>query len=56
MVQAQPQLLTFQEFLDWKPETGRYELHDGVVIKRQPTGPHEQVVGLLSRLAFQAYG
>ncbi|PSN10159.1 hypothetical protein C7271_26440 [filamentous cyanobacterium CCP5] len=41
--------MTFQEFLAWKPETGRYELHDGVVIEMQPTGPHEQVVGLLNR-------
>ena len=49
MVQAKPKLMTFQEFLDWKPETGRYELHDGVMIEMQPTGPHEQVVGLLNR-------
>ena len=49
MVQAKPKLMTFQEFLDWKPETGRYELHDGVIIEMQPTGPHEQVVGLLNR-------
>jgi Uma2 family endonuclease len=49
MVQAVSQLMTFQEFLAWKPETGRYELHDGVVIEMQPTGPHEQVVGLLNR-------
>ncbi|MEO1352571.1 MAG: Uma2 family endonuclease [Cyanobacteria bacterium J06635_15] len=39
----------FQEFLDWKPENGRYELHNGVIIEMQPTGPHEQVVGLLNR-------
>ncbi len=49
MVQAQPKLVTFQEFLDWKPEAGHYELHDGVIVKMQPTGPHEQVVGLLNR-------
>ena len=49
MVQALPQLITFQEFLNWKPETGRYELHDGVIVEMQPTGPHEQVVGLLNR-------
>lgn len=49
MVQAQAKLVTFQEFLDWKPEAGRYELHDGVIVKMQPTGPHEQVVGLLNR-------
>jgi Uma2 family endonuclease len=49
MVQALSQLMSFEEFLAWKPETARYELHDGVVIDMQPTGPHEQVVGLLNR-------
>lgn len=49
MVQAVSQYMTFQEFLAWKPETGRYELHDGVVIEMQPTGSYEQVVGLLNR-------
>ncbi len=49
MVQAQPKLVTFRQFLDWKPASGRYELHDGVIIEMQPTGPHEQVVGLLNR-------
>lgn len=49
MVQAISQFMSFQEFLDWKPETGRYELHDGVIVEMQPTGPHEQVVGLLNR-------
>jgi Uma2 family endonuclease len=49
MVQALPKLMTFQEFLAWKPETGRYELHDGVIVEMQPTGPHERVVGLLNR-------
>lgn len=49
MVQAVSQFMTLQEFLAWKPETGRYELHDGVIVEMQPTGPHEQVVGLLNR-------
>ncbi|MBD2429085.1 Uma2 family endonuclease [Phormidium sp. FACHB-1136] len=49
MVQAVSQFMSFQEFLAWKPETGRYELHDGVIVEMQPTGPHEQVVGLLNR-------
>ncbi|MEM9215859.1 MAG: Uma2 family endonuclease [Cyanobacteria bacterium P01_F01_bin.150] len=50
MVQAvQQQVMSFQEFLVWKPDTGRYELHDGVIVEMQPTGPHEQVVGLLNR-------
>ncbi|NEQ47272.1 MAG: Uma2 family endonuclease [Leptolyngbya sp. SIOISBB] len=41
--------MSFQEFLAWKPETGRFELHDGVIVDMQPTGAHEQVVGLLNR-------
>ncbi|WP_431191114.1 Uma2 family endonuclease [Leptolyngbya subtilissima] len=41
--------MTLQEFLAWLPETGRYELHDGMVVEMQPTGAHEQVVGLLNR-------
>jgi len=49
MIQAVSQWMSFEEFLAWKPETGRYELHDGVVIEMQPTGSHEQVVGLLNR-------
>lgn len=50
MVQALSQpYVSLQEFLAWLPETGRYELHDGVVVEMQPTGAHEQVVGLLNR-------
>ncbi|MEO0375762.1 MAG: Uma2 family endonuclease [Cyanobacteria bacterium P01_A01_bin.17] len=57
MVQVVSQLMTFQEFLAWKPETGRYELHDGMVVGCKPTGSHvreaspeeKQVVGLLNR-------
>jgi Uma2 family endonuclease len=41
--------MSFQEFLAWKPESGRYELHEGIIIEMQPTGTHEQVVGLLNR-------
>ncbi len=41
--------MSLQEFLTWLPETGRCELHDGVVVEMQPTGAHEQVVGLLNR-------
>ncbi|MBE9110907.1 Uma2 family endonuclease [Nodosilinea sp. LEGE 07298] len=50
MVQALSQpYMSLQEFLTWLPESGRYELHDGVVVEMQPTGAHEQVVGLLNR-------
>ncbi|MBE9157441.1 Uma2 family endonuclease [Nodosilinea sp. LEGE 06152] len=58
MVQALSQpYMSLQEFLTWLPETGRYELHDGIVVEMQPTGAHvreaspqeKQVVGLLNR-------
>jgi Uma2 family endonuclease len=50
MVQALPQLMTLDEFLDWYPDGyGRYELWDGAVIEIQPTGTHEQVGGFLYR-------
>lgn len=50
MTQALPKinLLTFEEFVQWKPDGGRYELHDGVVVEMsQPTGDHEEIVGFL---------
>ncbi len=48
MVQALPQLMTLDEFLDWYPDGhGRYELWNGAVIEMQPTGTHEQVAGFL---------
>lgn len=49
MVQAIPQLTTFDEFIAWYPEDGRYELINGRVCEVKPTGPHEQVGGYLNR-------
>ncbi|WP_250125814.1 Uma2 family endonuclease [Chroococcidiopsis sp. CCMEE 29] len=40
---------TFEDFLEWKPENGRYELHNGVIIEMQPTGEHERIKGVLIR-------
>ncbi|MGB5959231.1 MAG: Uma2 family endonuclease [Coleofasciculaceae cyanobacterium] len=49
MFQAAPKTMTLEEFLDWYPDGyGRFELHDGVVVEMQPTGPHEQVGGFLA--------
>ncbi|MEA5551783.1 Uma2 family endonuclease [Anabaena cylindrica UHCC 0172] len=57
MVQALPKtkLVTFEEFAQWKPEEGRYELHDGIIIEMsQPLGGHEEVKGFLTtELAFE---
>lgn len=48
MAQALPKLVTFEEFTVWRPESGRYELHDGVIVEMtQPSGEHEDVVGFL---------
>jgi Uma2 family endonuclease len=48
MIQKATKLLTFEEFLKWKPESGRYELHEGAIIEMQPTGKHEEITGFLS--------
>jgi Uma2 family endonuclease len=47
MTQTIPKLMTFDEFLEWKPENGRYELHNGVIVEMQTTGKHEEVVEFL---------
>jgi Uma2 family endonuclease len=48
MTQALPKLVTFEEFAAWRPEGGRYELHDGVIVEMaQPVGDHEGVIGFL---------
>ena len=49
MVQAIPQLITFDEFIAWYPEDGRYELINGRVCEVKPTGSHEQVGAYLNR-------
>ncbi|MEH2438369.1 MAG: Uma2 family endonuclease [Nostoc sp.] len=33
MTQAIPKLVTFEDFAAWRPEGGRYELHDGVIVE-----------------------
>lgn len=49
MTQALPKLVTFAEFIEWKPNGGRYELHDGLIVEMpQPVGEHEEIVGFLT--------
>lgn len=48
MTQALPKTITFAEFLEWKPEVGRYELRNGVVFEMHPTGEHEEIKGFLA--------
>jgi Uma2 family endonuclease len=49
MIQAVPKHLTFDDFIAWYPEDGRYELVDGQVVEMQPTGKHEEVAEFISR-------
>lgn len=49
MTQVIRKLVTFEEFALLKPEDGRYELHDGVIVKMpQPLGGHEDIIGFLT--------
>ncbi len=48
MIQIATKTLTFEEFAEWKPENGRYELHNGEIIEMsQPLGDHEEVISFL---------
>ena len=44
---TQPKTLTFEQFLEWYPEDGRYELIDGKIFEMQPTGQHEDITEFL---------
>jgi Uma2 family endonuclease len=48
--------MTFDAFLQWKPDNTRYELHQGTPIEMQPTGDHEAVVEFLSTTLIRAAG
>ncbi|CAD5960139.1 hypothetical protein PCC9214_03132 [Planktothrix tepida] len=49
MVYSLPKPTSFSEFIQWKPDSKRYELHEGVIIEMpQPTGEHEDIVGFLA--------
>jgi len=43
-----PKILTFETFLDRYCDNFRYELADGELVDRSPTGPHETVSGKLA--------
>jgi Uma2 family endonuclease len=49
MVQALTEPVTFDDFIEWYPDTGvRYELHDGIIVEiPKPTGKHSNVTGFL---------
>jgi len=45
MAYTAPKILTFETFLDRYCDNFRYELADGELVDRSPTGPHETVSG-----------
>ncbi|MCC5620223.1 Uma2 family endonuclease [Nostoc sp. CHAB 5715] len=49
MFQALPKTIAFEEFLNWKPDGGCYELHDGAIVEMQPVGDHEEINGFLAK-------
>ncbi|MBF2064589.1 MAG: Uma2 family endonuclease [Calothrix sp. C42_A2020_038] len=53
--QAGLKLFTFDEFIEWYPETSqvRYELHNGVIVEMpKPTGTHSNVAGFIIGILF----
>ncbi|MEG4505876.1 Uma2 family endonuclease [Microcoleus sp. F6_B4] len=49
MIQSPTQPVTFEKFVEWKPDNRRYELQNGGIIEiAQPPGKHEEVIGLLA--------
>ncbi|AFZ26148.1 hypothetical protein Cylst_4038 [Cylindrospermum stagnale PCC 7417] len=56
MVQALPKIVTFAEFIEWLPDKGRYELHDGVIVEMNPpVGFHEDIICFLSERITAEY-
>lgn len=51
MVQTLTKFVSFEEFIQFYPETGsRYELHNGEIVEMNPpVGDHEFVIGFLFR-------
>ncbi|WRH68800.1 MAG: Uma2 family endonuclease [Planktothrix sp. GU0601_MAG3] len=49
MIQTISKLINFDQFLEWKPENGQYELHRGVVVEMpNPMGKHSAIAGFLT--------
>ena len=49
MIQPLQKPITFAEFIEWKPDNKRCELHEGAIIEMsQPTGEHEDIIGFLA--------
>ncbi len=51
MIQAITKPVTFDEFIDWYPESSehRYELHNGAIVETpSPTGIHSEIAGFIT--------
>jgi Uma2 family endonuclease len=48
LVQAATKLISFNEFVEWKPDGRNYELHDGAIVEMQPRDKHEEIIGFLA--------
>ena len=58
MMQTLPtqKTVTFAEFLEWKPEGKRVELHNGVIIEMaQPLGDHEDITSFAAERITAEY-
>jgi Uma2 family endonuclease len=54
LVKTEP--VTFDDFAQWKPEEGLYELHDGVIVEMpQPRGEHEDITSFLAEKIMVEY-
>ncbi len=55
LAEAKTQSVTFEEFVELKPDLGFYELYNGEIVEMpQPVGKHEQVKGFLAtELVFE---
>lgn len=41
-------VMSFEEFVTWKPDHRAYELYEGIPFEMQPVGQHEEIVGYLT--------
>ncbi|MFM7408834.1 MAG: Uma2 family endonuclease [Cuspidothrix sp.] len=58
MIQALPktQSVTFAEFIEWKPENNKYELHNGVIFEiAQPLGDHQDITSFFAERITAEY-
>jgi Uma2 family endonuclease len=51
-----PQVITFEQFVQQKPDDSYYELHEGVIYPvPQPRGKHEEITGFVAGIITNEY-